>query len=302
MKRIISYNLAVLAAFALPIAAQRTIGNDVGDFSFEALIPLSGINSLTPPNVPQLVLNAIAGGALEVHQQYKYDSAQRLLKQVSFVLPGKSPMPTPSLGGIQLNDSFTIQVSSAIVINSPKPAVVLSGTVVSNDVETPFGGNLGAGYTLSFAFDGSGDTTHFGPIMETTTGMYTIFETGGIGSLSMTPSVAHCSVATIQGSYMYTMTGSTLDNTGNAHPYSEDGQFVVDGNGNGTVKHSGNQGGKPFVNDSFAAMYTLDDNCSGTITFGPYSMAMQASKDGKNIQFVWTNPATIVAVGIGRLQ
>ncbi|HLJ46077.1 MAG TPA: hypothetical protein VKU01_08720 [Bryobacteraceae bacterium] len=296
------YVIGLFVGLTLSLHAQNTGANDIGDFTLELLIPLNGINSLTPPNVPDTVLAAIAGGTLEVHQQYSYDSAHRLLSQVSFVLPANSPIPTPSLDGITLNDRFAIQVTSVNVTNSPKPAVILAGTVTSMDVPTPFGSNLGAGYSLAFAYQGGGDTTQYGPIMESTTGMYSIFAPSGIGSLSLTPTAHGCSVATIQGSYMYTQSGSTLDSAGNSHPYVDNGRLVVDGQGSGMVIGGGNGGGKPST-ESFPVTYTLDNNCTGNINLGHgATMSLEASKDGKRIQFLWTAPASFVVSGTGYLQ
>jgi hypothetical protein len=291
---------AVSAALTFPIQAQQS--DALGDFTMERVLVLSQITAPTQPNLPDVILNSLASGAIELHQVFTYNSAQRTLEQWAYIMPGKSPVPSPTFANVPVGDHYIIQVDNVSVSQAHGPTVALTGHVIANDVPTPFGDIAGAEVTLSFGYQGSGPSTRFVSVAESVSPLYAIYTSAGVGSLSANAAPQKCNVATLNGAFMYTQSGSILDSSGNAHPFADSGLIILDGKGAGTVRHSGNQGGKAFQNDSFPITYILDDTCTGTFTWGTNSMGVQASKDGKQIAFVWTSPSVIVTAGKGQLQ
>lgn len=286
----------LLAAFA-PLYAQTA----PGDFVVERLLPLSAVIAPTPPTLPDAVLAGIQAGVIEIHQRFTYNSAQHTLDQLAFVVPAKSPLPFPDAGAAPVADHYLIQIESASISNSPRPSVILAGHVTSNDIPTPWGDITGAGVTLTFGYRSAGSSAQFGPILESVSPVYGLYSDTGAGSLSLTPSLSACTQANLNGVYMFQIGGSVQTATGWA-PYEESGTFQADGKGNLSVLDSGNAGGTVFIGRTFPIAYGMNDNCTGTFTFGSTSMDFQVSRDGKSMNMVFTKPATISANGSGRLQ
>ena len=196
-------------------------------------------------------------------------------------------------------------MDNASVVSSSHPSLVLSGHVTLNDVITPFGDITGAGVTLTIGYSAAGAAVQYGPILESVSPLYGLYSTSGAGSLSLTPSAQKCAPGTLNGTYMFTLGGSVQGSTGWA-PYLESGTFQSDGQGNIAVLDSGNIAGRVFKGRTFPIVYTVNDDCTGTFTFGsssnPSTMDVRVSPDGKTMNMVFTNPATVVANGSGRQQ
>ena len=288
--------VTLLAAFA-PLRAQ----NAPGDFVVERLLPLSAVIAPTPPTLPDAVLAGIQAGVIEIHQRFTYNSAQHTLDQLAFVVPTKSPLPFPDAGAAPLADHYLIQIESASISNSPRPSVILAGHVTSNDAPTPWGDITGAGVTLTFGYRSAGSSAQFGPILESVSPVYGLYSDTGAGSLSLTPSLSACTQANLSGTYMFLLGGSQQTASGWV-PYLESGTFQADGKGNLVVQDSGNGGGNVFIGRTFPIAYSMNDNCTGTFSFGANSMDFQVSRDGKSMNMVFTKPSAVVANGSGRLQ
>jgi hypothetical protein len=90
--------------------------------------------------------------------------------------------------------------------------------------------------------------------------------------LSMTPTGSHaqeqCTAGTLRGQYIFTGRGfiEALDPGVQRHHY---GVFIFDGSGKFTGKQSSSRGGK-IGREKLVGTYTLDPDCSGTMTFGSY--------------------------------
>ena len=101
--------------------------------------------------------------------------------------------------------------------------------------------------------------------------------------------------------YIFQLNGSVQGTTGWG-PYAESGSFLADGKGNILVLDSGNIAGSVFTSRVFPIVYTINDGCLGTFTFGTSGMDFQASLDGKQVNMVFTKPAGVIASGIARAQ
>src|ERR1035441_4050646 len=74
----IAGSIATLLAVLAPLHAQNG-ANAPGDFMFERILPLTAVIAPTPPSLPDAVLAGIQAGAIEIHQRFIYNSAQRTL-------------------------------------------------------------------------------------------------------------------------------------------------------------------------------------------------------------------------------
>lgn len=296
---------AVLVTFSSGIQAQ-TGANTVGDFTMERVLTLASVTSPTAPTLPPAVLAGLQSGALEIHQVFVYNSGQRTLEQTAFVVPGGSPLPFPNAGAAPLADHYIIQADSAGTTSTPGSSAVLVGHVTSNDAPTPWGNITGAIVTLAFGFHGSASATQFGPIMESVSPVYGLYTATGVGSLAPTATPQKCSLATLNGTYMFQLSGFYQSGStafGPAFgPFVDNGRFTADGNGNIAVFDSGNVNGVPFLNRSFSLTYTLDGNCVGSFKSPTLSIDVQVSKDGRRLNMVFTQPSSLAASGSGQLQ
>jgi hypothetical protein len=291
--------VAFLAALA-PLYAQNS-SNGPGDFMAERVLTLPYVVAPVAPNLPDAVLAGIQNGVIELHQRFTYNSAQRTVEQLAFIVPANSPVPFPDPSGAPVGDHYIIQVDSASITNSTHSSVVLSGHVTLNDVITPFGDVTGSGVTLTIGYNGAGSAVQFGPILESVSPLYGLYSVSGAGSLSLTPSPNACAAGTLNGVYLFQIGGS-VQNSGGFVPYMESGSFQADGQGNIMVLDSGNVGGSVFSNRQFPVSYNLNENCMGAITFGSNQFDIQVSRDGKSINWSSTKPAGVIANGTGRLQ
>jgi hypothetical protein len=309
------FHIRVFGAVAVMIAvssyAQAQTGstgsNTVGDFTMERVLTLAGLATPTAPNIPAPLLAALQSGALEIHQVFAYSSAQRTLESTAFVVPGNSPLPFPSPSAATLVDHYIIQIDSASTTSSPGASAVLVGHVTSNDAPTLAGNITGAIVTLSFGYRGSAGATQFGPIVESVSGLYSVYTATGVGSLAANATPPKCSLASLNGTYLFRLSGF-IQNGSTAFgpsfgPNVDNGRFIADGNGNFTVLDSGNINGSTFLNRSLPGTYTLDTNCVGSAKMaGGVSFDIQVSKDGRTLNVVFTQPSSVAASGNAQLQ
>jgi hypothetical protein len=301
---------AVAAMIAVSSSAQAqtasTAGNTVGDFTIERVLTLAGIIAPVVPNIPAPLLAGLQSGALEIHQVFAYNSAQRTLEQTAFVVPGNSPLPFPSPGAATLADHYIIQIDSASTTSSPGASAVLVGHVTSNDAPTPLGNITGAIVTLSFGYHGSAAATQFGPIVESVSGLYSVYTATGVGSLAASATPQKCSLATLNGTYLFRASGFIqIGATAfgpSFGPYVDNGRVTSDGKGNLTGVDSGNINGTVFQNRPLSGAYTLDSNCAGSAKVSGLSIDIQVSRDGRRLNLIATQPSSVVANGSGQLQ
>ena len=107
-----SISVPVLSAMAIiaPLYAQP---NAPGDFLVERVFGLKGVMAATAPTLPDVVLAGLQSGALEIHQRFIYNSAQRTMEQLAFVLPTGAPVPFPDASSAPVADHYIVQIESA---------------------------------------------------------------------------------------------------------------------------------------------------------------------------------------------
>jgi uncharacterized protein (TIGR03437 family) len=105
-------------------------------------------------------------------------------------------------------------------------------------------------------------------------------------------SPVQCGNGSLSGAYGYQLVGEY-----GGSPYADAGQFVVDGNGNGTVTSVANINSN--TPRTASGTYTINSDCSGTAQInnpsGTLNYLLAVVEDGKGALFFCTNPGYTVA-------
>lgn len=114
-----------------------------------------------------------------------------------------------------------------------------------------------------------------------------------------------CSVATLNGSFGYTGTGTLVSESG-AVPFASVGQITFDGQGNFTTIRTISQNGTVSQGVQGGGTYTVNPDCTGTLTFIEGITPSQGTDividdNGNEVRAIATNPGTVVTT-IGRKQ
>jgi hypothetical protein len=108
---------------------------------------------------------------------------------------------------------------------------------------------------------------------------------------------AKCSVATLEGTYLFAQNGVRIKGD-EQRPFAIAGYDVFDGNGEVKGLASGNFNGKTFRNDRFTGTYTVKANCTGTLTIRD-GVATHGdifiAPDGSKFAFVRIDPEDVAA-------
>ena len=110
-------------------------------------------------------------------------------------------------------------------------------------------------------------------------------------------SSAKCSVATLEGTYLFAQNGVEIKGD-EQRPFALAGYDVFDGNGEVKGIDSGNFNGEVFHNDRFTGTYTVKANCTGTVTFRDGDAIhgdIFIAPDGSKFAFVRTDPEDVGA-------
>ena len=120
--------------------------------SIERALTLSNLLTTITPNVPANILASIAGGAQEIRTRLIYNSQTNAVTDTTFLVAAGSPIPTPlavDVTGTTVQ-SFVLNVSQIFTSCSPKPSVLIVGTVGSSN--GPFGNFQGAPGAISIGY------------------------------------------------------------------------------------------------------------------------------------------------------
>ena len=111
---------------------------------------------------------------------------------------------------------------------------------------------------------------------------------------------AKCSVATLNGTYLFAQNGVEIKGNSEQRPFALAGHDVFDGDGGVKGVASGNFNGEVFRKDPFTGTYTVKANCTGTVTFRGVGGATThgdifIAPDGSKFAFVGTDPESVGA-------
>jgi hypothetical protein len=126
----------------------------------------------------------------------------------------------------------------------------------------------------------------------------------GVGSLAVGQGYAQdaegtgtatCSVATLKGTYLFAYDGLEIKDNDQV-PFAFAGYEVYNGNGNVQGVASASVNGEITRNEPFSGTYTVNADCTGTITYTDGTHYDQfIAPDGSLVTFVQTNPGTVAA-------
>jgi hypothetical protein len=108
---------------------------------------------------------------------------------------------------------------------------------------------------------------------------------------------AKCSVATLEGTYLFAADGVKIKGNDQL-PFANAGYDVFDGNGEVKAVFSQNINGKITRNEPLPGRYSVKGDCTGTLTFASgtrYDLFI--APDGSQLTFVQTKPSEDVAAG-----
>jgi hypothetical protein len=106
---------------------------------------------------------------------------------------------------------------------------------------------------------------------------------------------AKCSVATLEGTYLFAQNGVEIKGN-DQRPFAIAGYDVFDGNGEVKGLASANFNGKITRKEPLPGTYTLKTNCTGTLTFtNGTRYDIFIAPDGSMFTFVRTNPEIVSA-------
>jgi N-acetylmuramic acid 6-phosphate (MurNAc-6-P) etherase len=107
--------------------------------------------------------------------------------------------------------------------------------------------------------------------------------------------MAKCSKATLDGTYLFAHDGVVTEGPDKG-PFAIAGMEKYDGNGKVTGVVSANFNGNVDRHVSFDATYTVNANCTGTVTSGPtQAQDVFIAPDGSMFTFVQTDPSTVTS-------
>jgi hypothetical protein len=108
---------------------------------------------------------------------------------------------------------------------------------------------------------------------------------------------AKCSVATLEGTYLFAADGVQIKGNDQL-PFANAGYDVFDGNGKVKAVFSQNINGKITRNEPLSGTYSVKANCTGTLTFASGTrFDTFIAPDGTELTFVQTKPSEDVAAG-----
>jgi hypothetical protein len=108
---------------------------------------------------------------------------------------------------------------------------------------------------------------------------------------------AKCSVATLEGTYLFAADGVEIKGNDQL-PFANAGYDVFDGNAKVNSVFSQNINGKITPNEALSGTYSVKADCTGTLTFGSgtrYDTFI--APDGTQLTFVQSKPSEDVAAG-----
>ncbi len=185
MKKVQKLAAVLFLAFVVALVAVPAQGQTLGALSIERVISLANVHTLVTPNAPPDILAALASGALEVHERIAYNPQANTLTITDFLLPAKSPLPTPAGQDIS---SATIQVSvvsidKIYVTTKPLGSVMINGTI------TAYAGNLygsALGLPLSISFGYTNDNPpKLNTVTEVASGLVTVYSDTAVGTATI---------------------------------------------------------------------------------------------------------------------
>jgi hypothetical protein len=110
-----------------------------------------------------------------------------------------------------------------------------------------------------------------------------------------------CSLATLRGTYLYAGNGSDVSGA-TVTPTAFAGSEVYSGTGRVSGSSTDSTGGKIRPRSAYTGTYTLNENCTGTLTVGTtLTFDIYVAPSGDRFTYVQTNAGSVSAVTEARV-
>lgn len=159
-------------------------------FNIERTQSLANVLTTATANIPSSVLTSIQGGALEVRERLIFNADQNTLTSTLFTVAPNSPNPTPAsaLGTVSPLATWTMNIDRVYQTNTPKPALMLVGTIATASSAGPFGSLVGAPVAVSIGYSiGTGSQVQVSNAVVLVAGLATLYSASAQGTVGVPP-------------------------------------------------------------------------------------------------------------------
>jgi K319-like protein len=154
LSKFTSFSLGILFSGALAAQTANTPPTLQALNIERALDPASGVLTVATPTIPPVIAAGLLSGALELRESMNYNPTNQVLTINAFTVQTGAPIPTPPSPAVTAA-TFSIATMNVDKIYSaltPKPSLMLVGTVASNSPPSPYGTLAGAPASLSIGY------------------------------------------------------------------------------------------------------------------------------------------------------
>jgi hypothetical protein len=149
----------ILGASGLAILLAGTLLTQTGgtpptlqSLNIERVLDPKQVLTTLTPNIPPVVVAGVVSGALELRESMNFNPVNQVLSINAFSVQVGAPIPTPSGPGFTPFSIASLNVDKIYSSLSPRPSVMLTGTMASNSPISPYGNLAGAPATLSIGY------------------------------------------------------------------------------------------------------------------------------------------------------
>jgi hypothetical protein len=167
-------NFNIERSLNLGLTSGSSAGSQVGLFT-----------TLTPALSPAVVA-AVLTGAVEAREQFSLNTTSNVLSIQGFTAAPGSPSPTPAqnINSLAVLYIYQVQVDKIYFSCKPVPSVLMTGTIINNFPNTPFGNANGALVAVGFGY-----TTDNPPKLNNVTilvpGVAGLYSAAAVGTLTL---------------------------------------------------------------------------------------------------------------------
>jgi hypothetical protein len=144
--------LSLALGLTTVVAAQNAnTPPTIQTLNLERVIDIKSVLTTLTPSIPPLIGAGVISGALELRESVSFNTANQVLTLNEFSVQTGAAIPTT--GNKSIFSTLTINVDKIYSSMTPRPSLMLTGTVATNSPGSPFGnltgapGAVGIGYT-----------------------------------------------------------------------------------------------------------------------------------------------------------
>ena len=151
MRKLKWIRLSLWLGLASVLAAQNTnTAPTLQTLNVERVLDAKGVLTTLTPNVPPAIVAAVVAGAVELRESVTYNPTNQVLTVNEFSVQTGSAIPTT--GNRTVLSTVSINVDKVYSSLTPRPSLMLTGTIVANAPPSPFGNLSGAPAALGIGY------------------------------------------------------------------------------------------------------------------------------------------------------